>query len=184
MSIVAMKNKFLASKNLSHNRTFSLHSHFNSYRKSVATTTFILNKRKKWTHSIPNESDIDPAFIGKNYNPHAFKKIYNNWVQPIQPASTGSDAAIYKYSCIVDTSNNVKVCHNKCNVNVVKELGGSSHLHTMYNNKRKQSAILCGLNGFNKPFPYAVSSSKLTHLTRQPHVILQAYNATNYYKVS
>lgn len=178
MSIVAMKNKYLASKNLSHNREFSLHSHFNSHRKSVANTGFILNKRKKWTHSIPKIDDIDNVFVGSNYDPLAFKKIYNNWVQPIQPVS---DAATYKHSCLVNISNNVNVCRNKCNVNVVKDLGGSSQFHTMYYNKRKQNAILCGLSGFNKPFPYAGNGAKLTYLTCKPPVVLQAYKATNYY---
>ena len=193
MSIVALKKKYLHSKNLSHNRSFSLHG-----KETVLSNKSVRETQKRWRLYGITEDDLSPEAKASGINFGNFRRIYNNWVQPIsgnkEANADNNDQSTHienkalkatNYNCnfMNNKLEEFKECgSNKCDVTFHKDVKGSSEMYTKYKYKKKLNGIYCGNIGLNKPFPYAVSGAKLTHLNRAPMVVLQAYDAIDYYK--
>ena len=193
MSIVALKRKHFASKNVSSGKIFTLNSSRGSPRSSVLTTQYVLSQRKSWSKRFPHESEIQSELKNKSHN---LQKIYNNWVQPTSTnASLGASDNHQSTYIVNKTIRNTdytceyghlpikapKQCTKNCPTNFVKNLNNTDDFYVKYKMKRKINTILCSNKGFNKPFPYGVSGAKLTYLNKRPKVVLQAYQAVDYY---
>jgi hypothetical protein len=196
MSIVAMKKKYLESKNLSNNRRFSQYSSFNKPRTSVKSNSFLMNNKKKWKSVLPNQTQLDFFTSNTDYtniDPTALRVIYNNWVQPV--SNTGTDNSYESY--IKSKEVRVLLCNNNiepttttkttitssdCASCIVhKDLINDSSIYTSQKSNRLVKALECGTLGLNKPFPHYVSGKKLTYLSCGDKVVRQAYMALNYY---
>lgn len=180
MSIVALKKKYLESKNISHNKQFSLNSRqslkyctFNMgsfLQTSVKSSTYIHNRKKQWKslkiNSLPENFNGDPS---------AFKYICNNWVQ-----TTGADENYIEnkaLTAICDNSNNAVIKSNYCNIS--KNIS-SEPLHI----SKKIKTLECSKIGFNKAFPYNVTASKPSFISCKDRSVDQIYNAHKYYGFS
>ena len=177
MSIVALKKKYLESKNISHNKQFSLNSRrglqyckFNMgslAQTSVKSSSYVHNRKKQWksisVNYLPDNFDGDAS---------AFKYICNNWVQ-----TTGSDENYIEnkaLKAICDNSNNAATESNYCNIS--KKIDTEpSHV------SKKIKTLECINTGYNRPFPYNVSASKPSFITSKDKPVSQIYNAYNYY---
>lgn len=177
MSIVALKKKYLESKNISHNKQFSLNSrrglqycNFNMgslAQSSVKSSSYVHNRRKQWKALMVNS-------LPENFNgdPSAFKYICNNWVQ-----TTGVDENYIEnkaITAICDNSNNATTESNYCNISKKIDTEPS------YVSK-KIKTLECSKNGYNRPFPYNGSASKPSFITCNEAPVTQIYNAHEYY---
>ena len=177
MSIVALKKKYLESKNISHNKQFSLNSRrgqqyckFNMgslAQTSVKSSSYVHNRRKQWKALMVNS-------LPENFNgdPSAFKHICNNWVQ-----TTGSDENYIEnkaLKAICDNSNNATTESNYCNISKKIDTEPS------YVSK-KIKTLECSKIGYNRPFPYNGSASKPSFITCNEAPVTQIYNAHEYY---
>lgn len=180
MSIVALKKKYLESKNISHNKQFSLNSRrglqyckFNMgslAQSSVKSSSYVHNRRKQWkglmVDYFPENFDGDTS---------AFKHICNNWVQ-----TTGSDENYIEnkaLKAICDNSNNATTESNYCNISKKIDTEPS------YVSK-KIKTLECSKIGYNRPFPYNGSASKPSFMTCNESPVTQIYNAYEYYGFS
>ena len=158
MSIVAMKKKYLESKNLSNNKRFSQYSSFNKPRTSVKSNSFLMNNQKKWKMLLPNQSQLDFFTSNTNYtniDSTALRVICNNWVQPL--SNTGTDNSYESYikskevrvglcNNNIDPTTNTPItltgCASSCIVH--KDLINDSSIYTSQKSKRLVKALECG----------------------------------------
>ena len=177
MSIVALKKKYLESKNISHNKQFSLNSRqslkyctFNMgsfSQTSVKSSSYIHNRRKQWKSLMVNS-------LPENFNgdSSAFKHICNNWVQ-----TTGADENYIEnkaLTAICDNSNNALIESNYCNIS--KKIGSEPSYIS-----KKVKTLECSKIGFNRSFPYNVPASKPSFISCKDKPVGQIYNAHEYY---
>lgn len=195
MSIVAMKKKYLESKNLSNNKRFSQYSSFNKPRTSVKSNSFLMNNQKKWKKLLPNQSQLQFFTSNTNYtniDSTALSVICNNWVQPLSKTGTDNSYESYIKSkevrvCLcnnnIDPTTTTPITLNGCASSCIvhKDLINDSSIYTSQKSKRLVKALECGTLGLNKPFPYYVSGSKMTYLSCGHKVVRQGYMAINYF---